>query len=83
MHQQPLLAPPLPKRSSRAGHREGVSGRMMSFHFGFVAVQGRIWRSSAGFILDRLLILLPEGLARQTVPKALSQVAWTVPSSDG
>src|SRR5262249_20130835 len=26
MHQQPLLAPHLPKRSSSAGHRSGVSG---------------------------------------------------------
>ncbi len=30
MHQQPLLAPPLPNKSSRAGHRSGVSGRIVS-----------------------------------------------------
>src|SRR4029450_3873549 len=30
MHQQPLLAPPLPNKSSRAGQRSGVSGRMVS-----------------------------------------------------
>jgi hypothetical protein len=31
MHQQPLLAPHLPNRSSSAGHRSGVSGRIVSF----------------------------------------------------
>jgi hypothetical protein len=30
MHQQPLLAPPLPNKSSRAGQRSGVSGRIVS-----------------------------------------------------
>jgi hypothetical protein len=30
MHQQPLQAPLGPKRSSSAGHRSGVSGRMVS-----------------------------------------------------
>src|SRR5262249_3077072 len=29
MHQQPLLAPTLPNRSSRAGQRSGVSGRIV------------------------------------------------------
>src|SRR6266478_9485442 len=31
MHQQPLLAPPLPKRASRAGQRKGVSGWIVRF----------------------------------------------------
>ena len=31
MHQQPLLAPPLPNKSSRAGQRSDVSGRIESF----------------------------------------------------
>src|SRR3981189_982328 len=31
MHQQPLLAPHLPNRSSSAGHRSGVSGRIGNF----------------------------------------------------
>src|SRR5262245_61177915 len=30
MHQQPLLAPHLPNRSSSAGHRSGVSGTTLS-----------------------------------------------------
>jgi hypothetical protein len=30
MHQQPLLAPPLPNRSSRADQRSGVRGRIVS-----------------------------------------------------
>src|SRR6516162_2630866 len=30
MHQQPLLAPDLPNRSSSAGHRSGVSGRIVN-----------------------------------------------------
>jgi hypothetical protein len=34
MHQQPLLAPHLPNRFSSAGHRSGVTGRIVSFiHF--------------------------------------------------
>src|SRR5262245_44689363 len=35
MHQQPLLAPHLPNRSSSAGHRSGVSGRIVSFMLPF------------------------------------------------
>src|SRR5262245_17175722 len=31
MHQQPLLAPDLPNRSSSAGHRSGVTGRIVGF----------------------------------------------------
>src|ERR1700730_6319298 len=31
MHQQPLEAPLLPNRSSRAGQRSGVSGRTLNF----------------------------------------------------
>src|SRR5215469_1571176 len=31
MHQQPLLAPHLPNRFSSAGHRSGVTGRIVSF----------------------------------------------------
>src|SRR5258708_10840025 len=44
MHQQPLLAPHLPNRSSSAGHRLGVSGTVLNLMVLKFFVMRRPWK---------------------------------------
>jgi hypothetical protein len=75
MHQQPLHAPFLPKRSSSAGHNAGVKGRIVNGNLLFVGRDIEV--EFLMFRVDKLTIRLPHPCAPQrTRPLAMIELSF-------